>query len=350
MIGYYVHHQGRGHLTRASSIAAQLPLPVVGLSSLPAPTDGPFADWVSLAADDEAAASDSADLDVTAGGTVHWAPRRDPGLRDRMGAVADWVRRCRPAAVVVDVSVEVAVFVRLLGVPVVVVALPGDRADEAHQLAYRLADAVLAFWPAAVYQPPWLMPHAPRTHYVGALSRFDDRGRSGGPAGEAGGGPVRPTGVLLCGTGGEAVTAEQYAALPADHDWRWLGAAGDDPAGVTAAATAWVDDPWPVLCAADVVVSHAGQNALAEIAAAGRPAVIVPQARPHHEQVRTGAALAAAGIARVSPDWPTAERWPAELAAAAALGGDGWTRWRPGDAAARAAAVIESVAFDGGRR
>ena len=37
MIGYYVHHQGNGHLHRAMTVAPHLPEPVTGFSSLPRP-------------------------------------------------------------------------------------------------------------------------------------------------------------------------------------------------------------------------------------------------------------------------------------------------------------------------
>ncbi len=336
MIGYYVHHQGRGHLTRATSIARELRHRVVALSSLSPPAaEMPFTDWIRLPGDDTAAVG----TDPTAGGALHWAPRLDAGLRDRMAALAAWVARCRPSAVVVDVSVEVAVFLRLLGVPVLIVAQPGDRDDEAHQLAYRLADAILAFWTREVYDPPWLTAHADRTHYVGALSRFDGRDRPATAAGD------RAAGVLLSGAGGIDITSSQYQALPTDLSWRLLGPP-TTPEAAGGAGPAWVADPWPLLCAADVVVTHAGQNAVAEVAAAGRPAVILPQPRPHAEQLRTAQALAEAGLARVPRAWPAAADWPGELAAARALGGGGWSRWLPGDAAARAATAIETVAPD----
>ena len=51
MIGYYVHHQGRGHLGRARALARHLDEPVTGLSSLSRPHDwrGP---WRDLPEDD----------------------------------------------------------------------------------------------------------------------------------------------------------------------------------------------------------------------------------------------------------------------------------------------------------
>ena len=48
---------------------------------------------------------------------------------------------------------------------------------------------------------------------------------------------------------------------------------------------------------ADVVVTDAGQNAIAEIAACRTPAVVVPADRPHEEQATTASVLA-------GTDWP----------------------------------------------
>ena len=73
-----------------------------------------------------------------------------------MGLIAAWVTATKPNVMVVDVSVEVAMLVRLLGVPVVVMAMPGDRIDAAHDLVYQAADHILAAWPRELYEPPWL--------------------------------------------------------------------------------------------------------------------------------------------------------------------------------------------------
>ena len=98
--------------------------------------------------------------------------------------------------------------------------------------------------------------------------------------------------LVLSGRGGTELTLDQLAAAQAETPgWTWtvLGPPG----------TRWVADPWPLLCAADVVVTHAGQNAIADVATARRPAVIIPQPRPHDEQATTARALDAAGIAVV---------------------------------------------------
>ncbi len=89
--------------------------------------------------------------------------------------VARWVADVQPAVIVTDVSVEIAVFARLLGVPVIVVALPGERFDAPHALVHRLADHIIAAWPQDLYVPAWLRPYEDKTSYVGGISRFEER-------------------------------------------------------------------------------------------------------------------------------------------------------------------------------
>ena len=105
-----------------------------------------------------------------------------------------------------------------------------------------------------------------------------------------------------------------------------------------------MEDPWPLLCDADVIVTHAGQNAIADVAAARRPAVVIAQPRPHDEQLATARALHQAQLAVVRSSWPAPEDWNAVLEAAVRLGGSGWERWSTGTGAERAAAVLGELA------
>ncbi|MGE3288536.1 MAG: glycosyltransferase [Pseudonocardia sp.] len=106
----------------------------------------------------------------------------------------------------------------------------------------------------------------------------------------------------------------------------------------------WCADPWPLLRDADVVVTHAGQNAVAEVAAARTPAIVLPQQRPHGEQAATAAALGHAGLAVVRDRWPDPAQWSPLLAEAAAADRDRWRQWCPVDGAEKAAAGIRNVA------
>ncbi|MFE1377622.1 glycosyltransferase [Streptomyces sp. NPDC058740] len=326
MIGYYVHHHGLGHLHRALCIARHTRCPVTGLSSLERPADWP-GPWIRLPLDTGGPAA----VDARAQGRLHWAPLFHDGYTERMATLAGWLGRTRPALLVSDVSVEVACLARLMGVPVVVTAMRGERLDAAHRLGHDLALRLLAPWPATVPEPGWPAHWYDKTVYATAFSRDD--GRIPTPPPRDGTRRV----LLMLGAGGSGIAGEQVrAARAATPHWRWdlLGGPGGD----------WSADPWPRICAADVVVTHGGQNAVAECAAARRPTVVLPQGRPFGEQHATGRALRDAGLAVVREEWPRPDEWPSLLEEAAALDGEAWAGWAPGDGAERAARALDALA------
>lgn len=329
MIGWYVHDHGRGHAARAAAVAARLREPVTGLGSGPAP-DGWPGRWLRLSRDDDAVRAGATPADVTAHGRLHFVPRHDAGLAARSAEIAGWVATERPALLVVDVSVEVATLARLCGVPVVVTVLPGERDDEAHGLAHDVAEALLCPWPAGTHDTAWPTAWRDKSWTVGGLSRFDGR-------------PVRPPAhrdapraLLLWGEGGRSTTdADIEAARAATPGWEWVTARGLDD-----------DALWDALLDADVVVTHAGQNAVAEVAAAARPAVVVAQPRPFDEQLATARALEEQGIAVGLDSWPEAAAWPTILRRAVGTGGDGWHRWSTGRAAVHVAERLDALAAE----
>ncbi|MEV6759212.1 glycosyltransferase [Streptomyces sp. NPDC051105] len=325
MIGYYIHHQGRGHLHRALCIARHAKTPITALSCLPRPADWSGA-WVRLAQDNGPGTTAA---DPAAHGRLHWAPRHHPGLRTRMADIAQWIRLFTPALLISDVSVEVATFARLMGIPVVVAAMRGERDDPGHRLAYDLADTLLAPWPETIPEPGWPDAWYAKTAHTGAFSRYDGRKH---PERAVAGREV----LLMLGAGGADMDETKLReAAQATPGWRWTVLGG--PGG-------WTEDPWPLLCRSDVVVTHAGQNAIAECAAAHAPAVVIPQDRPHGEQHATARALTAASLATVCDTWPTPQEWPALLEWARHMGGERWSQWAPGDGAVRAARLIDSLA------
>jgi hypothetical protein len=331
VIGYYVHHHGRGHLHRAVAVAGAAAEPVTVLSSLP-PPDGFAGEWVQLPRDDEGPTVP----DPTARGRLHWVPAGDAGLRTRMHRLSRWLDTARPRLLVVDVSVEVTLLARLHGVPVVSVVLPGRRDDAAHLLGLDVADALVAVWPPSA--TPAMLPGLPgqvrdRVAAVGGLARFPVVEPA--PAGRTRRAGSRRV-VVLGGAGGSGLTesalAEAGRSAPV---WEWTLCGPPGP---------WVDDVAGAIRDADVVVTHAGQNAIAEVAASRRPAVVVPQARPYDEQAVTAAALRSGGWpALVLDDFPR-DGWAARLDHAADLDGSRWSAWCDGGAAARFAGLLAETA------
>ena len=164
-----------------------------------------------------------------------------------------------------------------------------------------------------------------RLHTVGGLSRH--------PVGASGRPPGGRRVVVMLGAGGhDMTTADVARAREQTPEWSWTVLGGG--------LGTWVDDPRAALRDADVVITHAGQNSLAEVAAARRPAVVLPQQRPHDEQRTTADVLR-------DDAWPTVvlDTWPSRgwrdvLERAAALDASAWSRWCDGGAARRFADVV----------
>jgi hypothetical protein len=329
VIGYYVHHHGSGHLSRASALAKAVQRPVWGLSSLDEPP-GWSGEWLRLTRDD---AGGPPHL-PTARGRLHWAPVLDPGLATRWHEMSCWIATHRPEAIVVDVSVEAALLARLHGIPVVGFVLPGRRDDPAHLLGYDICDELVGAWPPDAGDMVPAMPRhvADRIRPIGAVSRHPVRqptDRLPGP----------PRVVVMTGSGGHGISADRLAGAQAQTpDWEWTVLSRE--------LGTWMRDPRRVLEDADVVVTHTGQGAIADVAAARTPAVVIPQARPFDEQATTARALAAGWPVLVEPDFP-AEGWEARLCRAANLDGQRWQGWCDGRAAARFAALIDRVTAAG---
>lgn len=335
-IGWYVHHHGNGHLTRFLAVRPHLDAEVTVFSSLAPPEPLPDrTEWVRLAPDAAVeegpggALLDPREQDPEARGALHWAPLGHRGHRERLAEIARVAHAEFLDAFVVDVSVEVALFVRLLGVPVVVVSQPGERTDAPHRLAYRVADRILAPWDREAVPSAALDAAAAPVLWSGGISRFDGRER---PAA-----PEERTALVL----GRTMPPEEEhlrIAEAARGGWR-LRFAGSSP-------STWDPDPWRSITGSAVVVSASGQNSVADLAAAGARVVLIPQERPFAEQRAMGEAVRAAVDAVVLDEWPADGELVATLERAAATAPD-WSVWRTEGAAARAARIIAGAVRGG---
>lgn len=313
-IGWYVHHQGAGHLQRARRVSAALPRPCTIIGTLAGfDTDG--LDILDLPDDrplDGAAAFDGHDGEAGRPEALHYAPLNHPGVRGRMARIADWVARTDPALIVVDVSVEVAILARLLSVPTLVVRLAGTRTDPPHLEAFRSATRLLAPFPAALDGagvPDWVRA---KTLYAGFL---------GAPAQ-----PVAEPGreiVVVFGRGGVggsfADLAAAARAVP-DRPWHVLG-----PVSGTGAAPdnlhlhGWAADVEARVARAALLVGGGGDGLVALAAGQAKRFLCLPEERAYGEQTDKAAALARLGAAIVHPGWPTAESWPGLVRSGLAL-------------------------------
>lgn len=336
-VGYYVHHHGAGHLARFRAIAAASTVHLIPVSELS--IDG----GVQLPSDVPQCAAD----DATAGGSLHWAPLGPATATPRLRVLVDWFDEARPAAMVIDVSVEAALASRLAGLPTVVVRQHGDRTDPAHRLAYASARRLIAPFPAALDTSTDVEVLAKTAHVgfiappVASASRASD-------------GPVVAVGaddaVVAWGAGGGRLSGLHLDALAAGIDGtvycagRDIWPADAPPTAPNVVALGWVPSPGSLLTARPLLVGSVGNNGVALAATTRCPFVAVPQRRPFDEQHDLADSLVAAGVAALAPCHPDPVAWAAAVTRArhcsdrwSVLDGD------DDDGAARAAAVIASV-------
>ncbi len=173
-IGYFVHHQGRGHAERAASIANELAgrrdvtlfcarsdifpelderIEVLTIPSLFEPGG------------DEAPAMASLPMPET----VHCAPLGWPSITTAFATVAQWFAEAKPALFVTDVSAELGQLARLCSVPHVAVLQHGERSDAGHIAAYESAVGLLAPFAECLEQSDRPAKLRQKTHYASGV-------------------------------------------------------------------------------------------------------------------------------------------------------------------------------------
>jgi len=315
-IGYFVHHQGRGHAERAAAIAAALPpdRPITFFTAradiFPAlPAQARVVTIPSLF--EAPATAPAAFATVRTPDTLHCAPLGWSTITRAVATIASWFETARPGLFVTDVSAELAQLARIASIPHVAVLQHGDRADVGHMAAYEGAVGILAPYHASLEQPgrpDWM---TAKTHYapgVGIDARTPDRAA----ARTALGLPLDVSIVLAVGGGGGSGTPATPLTLGAraEPDSLWISI-GDVQQEWHATPPdnlrhmGWVSDPEQWIAAADRVVSSAGNTTVHMIAAAGRPWIVVPEWRYFDEQLWKARMLGAAGAAVVLDHWPS---------------------------------------------
>ena len=330
-VAFYVHHHGRGHANRTRLLterwATDAPLHV--FTSAPEP----FRDWTAgelhVLPPDVSPDRDPAQ-DLLQHQVLHYAPIDLPGLQQRMAVIAEWIAEHRPALFVVDLSVEIALFVRLCGCRTALVRLHGYRDDPAHTAAFRLADHLLAPFPPQLedaHTPDWVRA---KTTYLGTFSRYDHRQETRAECRQQLRLSISPPIItVINGAGGGArVQRKCQEAARATPDWLFLlvgRVGGASVAGLpNLHYVGFVSDTFPYLKAADVVVGSGGTNTMMEVGAARVPFLSTPEERPFAEQRCKMEALQRLGLTRIVPKNIKPEEWTGLLEEARNMDVEGW--------------------------
>ena len=340
-IGLYVHHQGAGHWQRAAALVRRMVRPCTLLGTV-SPAQARAAPCPVVALPDDV--PDGAPHGDPAGVPgLHYAPLGHDGLRRRTARIAAWIAEQRPALMVVDVSVEVAILSRLCSTPFLYLRLAGRRDDPPHIAAFRAAEALIAPFPAALEAddtPGWVLR---KTFHAGFLAAPPSA-------------PPRPGGGILVafgrgGAGGDRAALAAAARATPDRRWRVLGpvSAGEEPPPPNLELLGWRDDASALLAEADLVVGGCGDGLLAEVAALGKRFLCLPEPRPFDEQRAKAHRLGALGAAVVRDRWPEAAEWPALLRETEALNPGRISALHDPEALSRLAGFLEEQAVQAER-
>ncbi|MET0239934.1 MAG: glycosyltransferase [Sphingobium sp.] len=335
-IGYYVHHHGDGHRQRAIALADHLGERVTLIGTGLADRSGGHA-VLDLPDDRLPDGTFDGQDGVGRPPSLHYAPIDHEGVRQRAALLTGWIARARPALLVVDVSVEIAMLARLASVPTIYVRLNGRRVDRPHLDAFEGATALLAPFHAELDDEETPDGIRRKTFYAPGI----------GPRAKIG--VVEDDLILgVVGRGGSQCTGEDWpdAARATPHlRWQIIGPStvpADCPANLS--FLGWVTDAADLVARAGVVVGAAGDGLVGAVLAARRPFLCIPEDRPFDEQRVKARRLHAAGAAITSANWPAPDDWPDLIERAHALATDNCARLDDPDGARRTARWLAEIA------
>ncbi|GEL01112.1 glycosyltransferase family protein [Swaminathania salitolerans] len=324
-IGYFVHHQGRGHAERCLALIGALPqsrpVRIFCARDTLFPVLPPQATLTVLPSLFEPTGHEAPGLaDQPTPSSLHCAPLGWPGIRLAMGMIAGWFSDADPALMICDVSAEIAQLCRICSVPHVKILQHGDRSDDGHRLAYEGAVGLLAPFSARLAQPEWSDAMLAKTCFAGGLGRSDTIPEREVARRRIGVAEGREMILVMSGGGGSgfaqaplAVGARQRSAAQwvtigtVERDWHATEPGNIDHRG-------WVGNVADYIAAADCIIASTGNTTCQQILAAGKPWLAVPEWRYFDEQHRKAECLAAAGLAVRRPHLPaSAQAWDRAL-------------------------------------
>jgi len=316
-IGFFVHHQGRGHAERVAALANEL-IPTRKVSLFCAEPD------IFTELDDTVEICRIPSLFEPRGteppgmaalpmpNTVHCAPLGWPTITEAFAIIADWFRNEHPALFVTDVSAELAQFARLCSIPHIAVLQHGERSDAGHMAAYDSAVGLLAPYSERLEQvdrPTYLRR---KTYYASGIgvdcSEFPSKAEARDKLGLAQKDEVV---LVLAGGGGEGTPSTPLTlGARAEPEARWITIGKirsewhETPPG-NLEHRGWVDNPSEWIAASDRVVSSCGNTTVHMVLAAGKPWIVIPEWRYFDEQMCKAEVLDREGLAAVSRHWPS---------------------------------------------
>jgi len=336
-IGYYAHHHGSGHCRQADKLAALLPDDVreqlIVFTSLEADTYR----FTSINEQQimRLYPEDERRDDVLTGRAgeywkpagLHYSPVGNIDIQRRSHQILDTIHQYDIDLMIIDVSAEIAMLCRVASVPYLYVRLPGIRDDTAHLETFAGALALLAPYPQSLestHTAEWvcdktlyldfIYTHNTQSHtredFIDILTQLDTNkhlsttAQFSKPASIYESEPtisaipiatIQPIVTVIKGYGGHQSIDEKLPELRELLPHALivsLGPIDDDKRGYVD-ISAQVDDVTPFINHSDYLIMACGLNAVAQAYHYATPLVVIPDDRPHQEQVVMAQALLA---------------------------------------------------------
>ncbi len=310
-ISYYAHHMGTGHLRHAGRIveARSFDVQVTSTGTSNLHLLPPGTNYVPLTSD---AMEDHSKIPEP-GEYLHYAPVGAP-IIERFSALNRAWKQFAPDVVMVDVSVEVALFARLSGYRVALRRMPGTRTDTPHKVGYEVADALFAYYPKSFEDPAHLAQYGSKSHYLPtppSARYLPGSSQNSTPDTSASSMPRRVAVQTSLGASLSLTEIANAAALTPNWSWNVLGSVHRDtqkiPQNLCLHGTVPHPEYW--MSKADVIVTSTGHNAVVAAAVCRKPVVLIPEERPFDEQRSYAHMLCRATGYPMVDSWNAAADW-----------------------------------------
>ena len=219
----------------------------------------------------------------------------------RAKALAEAIERYRPKALYCDGVPELAIMARGMGVPVVLVHLPGNIMNDPTQVfAHELADHIVAHFPASLEQEDYQF--TAKTYYSGYLSKFADRVMKRSNKEDLN------NVTILLGYDNYDVSVLKNITKDQNTQFTIIGNKQDYDLDENCVLLGPVKDVSEAIVG-EVVISAAGQNTIAELLSLDKRLILLPEPRPYDEQVVHANVLADHNVALLAQEAFSPEQW-----------------------------------------
>ncbi|RYE57142.1 MAG: hypothetical protein EOP48_06465 [Sphingobacteriales bacterium] len=220
---------------------------------------------------------------------------------ERAKALAEAIECYKPKAFYCDGVPELAIMVRGMGVPVVLVHLPGNiMSDPTQVFAHELADHIIAHFPSFLEQENYQF--AFKTFYSGYMSQYSGHGLTC-----SNGSDTKNVAVLL-GYDNYNVSILKNITKDQDTLFTIIGNKQAYDLGRNCKQLGHVKNISEAIVG-EIVISAAGQNTIAELLSLGKRLILLPEPRPYDEQVVHANVLANKNVALLAQETFSSEQW-----------------------------------------